>query len=373
MEQSQLKKILYSVITLIVVALVIFKYDIIVDVFTYVLNLLFPFILGIAIAFIVNIPMSVIEEKIVVNTLKVKKGKRMIAYLLTLIVTLGIFAAILLLVIPELAKTISSILDMLPTSLSELQHNLISWINDPTIQNLILDIEIDFEQLEIALLEFVQTSGLAYLSSGIGVFSKVLGVIMNFFIGFVFSIYLLLQKETLLRQIHMILQATCSKKQVNAIIHVYTLTIKIFKNFFTGQFLEALILGGLFFVSMSVLGLPYALLIAIIISITALVPIFGAFLGCGIGILLIAVVNPMSALIFVILFLVLQQLEGNLIYPHVVGNSIGLPGIWVFVAVTLGAAIMGVIGMILFIPLSSIIYTLIKEKVHSKLKTIKQE
>lgn len=130
--------------------------------------------------------------------------------------------------------------------------------------------------------------------------------------------------------------------------------------------MEALILGAMFFVSMSVLRLPYALLIGVLIAFTALIPMVGAFIGCMVGAFLILMLDPMQALIFIILFLVLQQIEGNLIYPHVVGNSVGLPSIWVLFAVTVGGKLMGIAGMLIFIPLMSVLYALFREWVNTK-------
>ncbi len=369
-NKENTRKILTSISILFIVALAIFKYDVLVEALRYVFQLVSPFLLGMAIAFIFNIPMSIIEEKILDNIFHMRKGRRVVAYLLTLIVSIVVFAFVLLLVIPELVDTIASIFDMLPGSFEELKEWLsIMFSSYPSLVEDIKSLTIDAQAIETEMLAFIQSSGLAYLSSGVDVFSKMIGALANFFIAFVFSIYLLLQKEVLVRQIYSLLKVTLPNQKVSKISYVYTLSVSTFKKFFTGQFLEALILGGLFFISMSILRLPYALLISILISVTALVPIFGAFLGCIIGILLIVVVNPTSALIFLVLFLVLQQLEGNLIYPQVVGGSIGLPSIWVFVAVTLGASIMGVVGMILFIPISSIIYALLKEFVASRSKS----
>ena len=151
-------------------------------------------------------------------------------------------------------------------------------------------------------------------------------------------------------------------------MYVFSLSYRTFTNFITGQCLEAIILGTMFFVVMSVLNFPYALLVGILVAVTALIPIFGAFIGCAVGAFLILVVNPMKALAFIVLFLVLQQVEGNLIYPHVVGNSVGLPSIWVLVAVTVGGNLMGIAGMLVFIPIASVLYTLLREWVYRRLK-----
>ena len=194
----------------------------------------------------------------------------------------------------------------------------------------------------------------------------VINGVMTFFIALVFAIYILIQKETLGRQFMKVFTALLPKKAVDKITHVCTLSHRTFSKFITGQCLEALILGAMFFVSMTVVRLPYALLIGVLIAFTALIPMVGAFIGCGVGAFLILMVDPMKAVFFVALFLVLQQIEGNLIYPHVVGNSVGLPSIWVLFAVTVGGKLMGIAGMLIFIPLTSVVYSLFRDWINKR-------
>ena len=199
-------------------------------------------------------------------------------------------------------------------------------------------------------------------------FARPVSLAMNFAIGFVFSCYVLLQKEKLGRQVLKAAYAILPVKTVEYLGHVCTLASKVFSSFITGQCIEAVILGSMFFVSMTIGRFPYAMLIGVLISFTALIPVFGGIIGCWVGFFLILMVSPLKALAFLILFLILQQIEGNLIYPHVVGNSVGLPAIWVLVAVTLGGNLMGIVGMLIFIPLVSVIYTLFKEWVSERLE-----
>ena len=185
-------------------------------------------------------------------------------------------------------------------------------------------------------------------------------LIINFFIGFVFAIYILLSKEKLGGQGKQILYALLSEKKADKVLEVCSISYRVFSRFLSGQCLEACILGALFVITMTIFRLPYAMLIGVLIGFCALIPIVGAFIGCGVGLFLILMVSPMKALVFLILFLVLQQLEGNLIYPKVVGNSVGLPSIWVLAAVTIGGNLMGVAGMLIFIPLCSVVYILFR-------------
>lgn len=190
----------------------------------------------------------------------------------------------------------------------------------------------------------------------------------TFFISFSFACYILFQKEKLHLQVRKVIFAFIPKQKADAILNICSLTYRTFANFLTGQCLEAVILGMMFVITLSILKMPYALLIGILIAFTALVPIFGAFIGCAVGSFLIFMVNPKQAVLFIIVFLLLQQIEGNLIYPHVVGGSVGLPSIWVLAAVTIGGNLMGIIGMLIFIPLVSVFYTIFREFVYLRLK-----
>ena len=192
--------------------------------------------------------------------------------------------------------------------------------------------------------------------------------VATFFIAFSFACYILFQKEKLHIQIRKVIFAFLPKEKAEAFFQVCSLTYRTFANFLTGQCLEAIILGCMFCVTLSILRMPYALLIGVLIAFTALVPIFGAFIGCAVGSFLIFMVSPKQAILFIIVFLVLQQIEGNLIYPHVVGESVGLPSIWVLAAVTIGGNLMGIVGMLVFIPLLSVFYTIFREYVYLHLK-----
>ena len=191
---------------------------------------------------------------------------------------------------------------------------------------------------------------------------------VNVGIGFIFSFYVLLQKERLTAQIKKAFRAIFKEKTYHYINHVCSLANRIFSSFITGQCIEAVILGSMFFVSMTILRLPYAMLVGVLIAFTALIPVFGGIIGCWVAFFLILMVNPMQDLGFLALFMVLQQVVGNLIYPHVVGNSVGLPSIWVLVAVTLGGSLMGIVVMLVFIPLTSVLYTLFREWVEARLE-----
>ena len=209
----------------------------------------------------------------------------------------------------------------------------------------------------------------AYFSSTFGFITSVISKVTSGFIGFVFAIYVLSQKEKLAGQGKRVLYVLFKENVASKIISVLQRTRDTFASFITGQCIEAVILGTMFFVTLSIIRFNYALLIGVLIAVTALVPIFGAFVGCAVGTFLLLVENPVQALWFLIIFQVLQQIEGNLIYPHVVGGSIGLPSIWVLVAVTVGGNLFGIAGMLFFIPLSSVLYSFFREFVSGREKT----
>lgn len=330
-----------------------------------------PFITGAAIAFIMNIPMSFIE-----NTLfkrgKLKKikdnNRRTISYFLTLIIFLCTIFIVSFIVIPELVSTIQDLTVKIPSYWSSLQVYVISKMADnPQFVEWINSINIDWSAIEKSLLNFLKTSALDWIGSGFSFASSVVSSIISFVLAFIFSIYLLFQKESLIRQFKKLFLAYLPQKLANKIFYIGNLSNHIFASFLSGQLLEALILGLLFLVPMSIFRFPYALMISILISITALIPMVGAFIGLAIGVFLILVVNTRMAFYFMIMFFIIQQIEGNLIYPHVVGKASGLPSIWILVAVTVGGSLMGVLGILLFIPISAVLYALLSESVNKRL------
>lgn len=337
----------------------------------YVISLIFPFLLGGAIAFVLNVPMRQIEEKLLgkMKNKKMIKFRRVLACIITIILLIGVIVLAMFVVIPELASTIKNIVRQVPTvtqnTLTELKKMFSAY---PQIKGYLDTIQIDWSSISESLWGFMQSGAWKMINSGIGVVSNAVSGVTSFFIAIVFSVYVLFRKEKLGEQGKQVLYAILPVKSAEKVIHITNLSNTIFSNFLSGQCLEAIILGLMFVVSMTIFRLPYAVLVGVLIAITALIPIVGAFLGCAIGALLIVMVSPMQALIFLIMFLVLQQIEGNLIYPHVVGNSVGLPSIWVLAAVSLGGKLFGVFGMLLFIPLCSVLYSLFREFVKKRLQ-----
>ena len=336
--------------------------------FVFLMRIVFPFILGGAMAFILNIPMHFLEGRLFAKA-KRKKLVRPVSLVLSILFVVAILQVVLVVVIPEIAATFASISKNIEAFLPKLEQWLTEAFPDSEQLELwINSLEFNWDKILQSAVNFLKNGAGNVLSSTVTVAKTVINSLMNFFVGFVFACYILLQKEKLSVQVKKVLYAFLPRHAVEKTLQVAALSYKTFSSFVTGQCLEAVILGTMFFVSMSVLRFPYALLVGVLISFTALIPIFGAFIGCVLGTFLILVSNPVQAIGFVILFFVLQQVEGNLIYPHVVGGSVGLPSIWVLVAVTVGGSLMGVVGMLIFIPFSSVLYALFKGWVHKRLE-----
>ncbi len=336
------------------------------------LSLVSPFLLGCAIAFILNVPMRAVERRLPAGA---GGARRPLAFVLTLVLVLGVLALAGLVIVPKLGEAASSVAQQaqrfftrLPAALAGLEERL------PELQTALSGLDVDWQALSGKALELLQelgtslvNSGMGGVASGVSLVGGVVSGISTFFIGLVFAVYLLLQKEKLGGQARRCLYALLPERAADRVLEVAALSNRTFSSFLSGQCLEAVILGSMFTVSMAVLRMPYAVLVGVLIALTALIPIVGAFIGCAVGALLILLSSPMQALAFIVLFLVLQQVEGNLIYPHVVGSSVGLPSIWVLAAVTVGGKLMGILGMLVFIPLCSVVYALFRRYVRDRL------
>ncbi len=334
----------------------------------WLLRTLSPFLVGGAIAFVLNVPMRAIERHLRFRGRRGAALRRPLALALTLVALIGVLALASCVIGPGIKDAVMSIVSQTPAALERLQKQLMGLeAYLPQIQDIVEDLAIDWKSLSQKAIALAQAWGGSLLSSGGGLMVGVVSGVSTFVIGLIFSFYILMQKEKLSRQGRQVLYALLRPQDADRTLEVLRLANRTFSSFLSGQCLEAVILGALFVVAMMAFRMPYALLVGVLISLTALIPIVGAFIGCGVGALLIAITDPWKALMFIVLFLVLQQIEGNLIYPHVVGSSVGLPSIWVLAAVTLGGKLMGVAGMLFFIPLCSVLYALFRDFVKGRL------
>lgn len=331
-----------------------------------------PFLAGGAIAFVLNIPMKAYEEKLL-GRWRGKgagKAKRPLCMVLSIVSVLLVFSVVVGTVVPQVASTASEIgkkipgfMDDVATELDKLAENYPELVRQ--IDKLDLE-EVNWDSLLNSVIDFLRNGAGDVLNSTVSVASGIISGVVNGVIAFIFALYILAQKENLENQGRRIISAYLPKAAGKKLLEICSLLYRNFSSFITGQCLEAVILGVMFVIAMSIFGMPYALMVGVLIAFTALIPIVGAFIGCAVGAFLILIDNPLQALWFIILFLVLQQVEGNLIYPRVVGNSVGLPAIWVLMAVSLGGSLFGVSGMLFFIPLMSSGYALLRESVNSR-------
>ena len=341
------------------------NFQIILDIFNSILAVIMPFLLGIMIAFILNVLMIRIE-KILSRFILDKKYtsfKRVISIIVSLLIVIGVIGIIITLIIPELTNAIKVIVKSFPETFEQLQV----WINQngnsfPQLETWINSVDLNSIASELSGLFKIGLTGM--LGSTVDVISMFFTSILNLVVGIVFALYILMSKETLKRQSHKLIDAYIPKRISVKLLEVGTLARTTFSNFVIGQTVEAFILGTLCAVGMAVLNLPYAPMVGSLVGITAFVPIVGAFIGGGIGAFMILTVDPMQALIFIIFLVVLQQLEGDLIYPRVVGSSVGLPSIWVLFAVTVGGGLWGITGMLFSVPVLSVVYALINGHVN---------
>ena len=342
--------------------------DVVARALGWLVGILAPFLLGAAIAFILNVPMRAIERHLFPNAKRGGGARRPLALVLTLVAVIGVLVLASCVIGPGVRDAVKSIASQAPAAFDRLYNWLLSLEQYlPQIETWVQDLSIDWKSLSQKAIQLAQSWGGSLLSTGGGLIGGVVSGVSTFVIGLIFSFYILLQKEKLSRQGRQVLYGLLPVKRADRLLEVLRLANRTFSSFLSGQCTEAVILGTLFVVAMTVFRLPYAVLVGVLIALTALIPIVGAFIGCGVGALLIAVTDPWKAVVFVILFLVLQQIEGNLIYPHVVGSSVGLPSIWVLAAVTLGGKLMGVAGMLFFIPLCSVLYALFRDFVKRRL------
>ena len=373
LSNLSIKKIRELIVFTALLVVALWKFDVVLDVLKTIGQIIFPFILGGAIVFVINVPMSFLEKKIFENIKKENKAARKLArpvsLLLTIVLVVGVIALVMIGVIPQLTKTMGSLM----INITDFIPQIKIWIRDffhdnREIMKLVDQVQFNPDQAIRWGISLLGNGAGNMMNTTVSAVGSVVSGLATFFIAFSFACYVLFQKEKLHVQVRKVLFAFLPKQKADAFLKVCSLTYRTFANFLTGQCLEAVILGCMFVVTLSILRMPYALLIGVLIAFTALIPIFGAFIGCAVGSFLIFMVSPKQAIIFIIVFLVLQQIEGNLIYPHVVGESVGLPSIWVLAAVTIGGNLMGIVGMLVFIPLLSVVYTIFRKVVYQRLK-----
>ncbi len=356
----------------------------------YLFNLLKPFLIGFAIAFILNIPLSAFEKffrnrkqssnkkkKIKEKANLNFKGMRILSIIFSLLIFVLVIVGVLLIVIPQVVNTVDIFKENLPVAF----NNTRDWVleharNNPQIIEKIKSFTPNWEELDASTTEMVKNAASGIIGVGFSFVKGVVGVVINFMMGIIFAVYMLAQKERLVDQFKKLMISFLSEKRANKLFYIGNVINDTFKNFIGGQFIEAIILGVLCFICMTIFKMPYVLSISVVVGLSNIIPVFGPWVGGIIGAIIILGTNPIQALWFILLAIILQQIDGNLIYPKVVGDRVGLPGIWVMLAVLVGGNGFGIIGMFVGVPVASVIYRLLKERVYQnkqKVKTSKVE
>lgn len=332
--------------------------------FSYIVGLISPLVIGLAIALVLNVPMSFLETKLWCKSKKhwLKKLRRPVAYILSVLVIVGIITGVIWLVVPELIGAIKILMESAMELLARAETAEWKFLAG-----------IDWQGIQDTLQNLIKNQGRDWMGTAVSTMGSILGGVVDFVIAFIFSIYILFNKETLKRQCARLIRAWIPKGFGEWMMHAATVASGIFRNFVSGQTLEAIILGTLCMIGMLILRIPYAPMVGALVGVTALIPVVGAFLGAAVGAFIILSESPIKALVFLVFLLVLQQLEGNLIYPKVMGNRVKLPAMWVLAAVTIGGGLAGPVGMLLGVPLASTAYVLVREATERKEAKQKKE
>lgn len=352
--------------------------------------ILSPFIAGVAIAFVVNIPMTILENKklkivkvkgkksktkVIIEDNnyeidgKVSKVKRFFSIIISLIILIVIVVGIIFLVIPELLNVVTNIINYIPQLLTNLRELIMHIIEDhPQVSDILYNLQGNIESFSREMIKELTTVGTGLVTSSFGVITSAIRFVFDLVIAIIFAVYLLMGKEKIVLHAKRITYAFLKKDVADRVCKIARLSKSAFYNFVTGQFVECIILGSLCAIGMVILRMPYAVTVGVIVAVTAFIPIVGAMIGGVIGVILLLPISLTKAVVFVIFFTILQQTENNLIYPRVVGNSVGVPGMLVLIAVAIGGALGGAIGMVVCLPITSVIYTLIRESTKRRLE-----
>ena len=366
LDKKTVKSLITIIFSAILFAWALKHIPFILGVFGTILKPMIPLFIGASLAFVLNIYVKQLER--LFAKIEKKKLKRALSIVVALLTLVLILALVLLIVIPEMARTFENIGKMLPGFFEDarawLEGVLVSF---PMFQDYLNNIDFSLENIGETLMDIIMVGGNNLADFTVSIATRLFSGAMNILLGLIFAIYILFDKENLGRQVRRILYAYLPEKRVDQFLGVSVLVSDIFQKFVTGQLTEAVILGMMFVVSMLIFGFPYAVVVGALVTITAIIPIVGAFIAMAIGFFLILVNSPVQALWFLVLFFVLQQIEGDFIYPKVVGNSIGLPALWVLAAVMVGGGLYGILGILLAVPIASVFYVLIKRNVGNRL------
>ncbi len=374
-----MKKCMLMVLFVVVVVYAVFHLDGILALIESGLSILSPFLAGIVIAFIINILVKVFEERVFAPlnrkyTKRWPKVRRGICILIAALLIFALLVFVIFLIVPELVRSITTLGSSAPAYFSKFQAWALNTITGLNLSDeAMLEVQNAIKTLNWSkIIDGVTGFATGLVGSLLSVTMSITSGIVTFFMSLIFSIYMLFSKEKLIHNLKRVLYAFLPQNVAKKTIEIGTLSNRIFANFVTGQCTEALIIGVLCFLGMSIINqfidMPYALLISTVVAVTSVIPIFGAYIGAIFGALILLLIHPFSAVVFVLFIIVLQNLEGNLIYPRVVGSSVGLPGIWVMFAICVFGDLFGFLGVLLGVPTCSVLYTLLRSSTKRKLE-----
>lgn len=371
-RKQGIRHFIFQVFILMIAALIVVHYGKVYGFIKTGIGIISPFVIGLGIAYIWNLILEPIERLLFSKNThpKVQKIRRPVSVVLSLLIILGILALVLYLVIPQLyesfkiiGRAIPEAADGLKTWFLQITQD-VSWTED--LRTSVEKLNINWGQLTSRFVEFLRGGLGGFVGSSIKIVSNVVGFFVGAFTALLFAVYILFEKETVGNQLDRVGRAYMKESHRDRIRYVLGVLDEAYSNFFKGQVLDAFIVGALLLIVMLIFRMPYAVTISVVVMVSALIPMVGAFIGGGLGFLMIAVLSIQQALVFLIVLIFVQQLEGDLIYPKIVGDSIGLPGIWVFSAVIIGGAVAGPLGMLLGVPLVAALYKILRQDVNSK-------
>lgn len=335
----------------------------------WVIKLIMPVILGFAFALVLDVPLNFFESHIFTKTKKpfLQKIRRPLSFIISVLVILGVLAGVIILVIPELIDAIKVIVQIVTDFVNKLTSLDEAKIAELPFGEKLLSLDweklksFDWKKLLDSAGEWLKSQGGTLVNTAFSTIGSVATWVVNIGVGLVFACYVVLNKSKLLNQSARLIKAWLPEKSGSWILYAMKVANRNFRNFIAGQSLEAMILGVLCMLGMLVLQIPYAPMVGALVGVTALIPVVGGFIGVAIGTVMILTVSPVKALIFVVFFIVLQNIEGNFIYPKVMGNRVKLPAMWILAAVSIGGSIAGPLGMLISVPTASTMYTLVRD------------
>ena len=378
-ENSNLKNFAIKVIIFAIAALIVIHFGKVLGFFNNVLSILFPFTIGLVIAYIWNMLLNPFEKILFPNSKNkiLNHIRRPLSILLSLLVIIGIVALVLYLVIPQIYESIMIVGQGLPPLANSVKEWFLDITQDLTwtedLREKVMNIEVDWQNIISRAGSLLQIGIGGFIGSTYIAINSLVGFLFSGFTIIIFTIYLLSSKEKIAGHVNKLSKAYLSDRKISKFNYFMNIIDDTFSSFIKGQLLDALIIGILLFIVLTIFRMPFALTISVVVMVTALIPMLGAFIGGGVGFLMISVVDFNQALLFLVLLVGVQQLEGDLIYPKIVGDSIGLPGIWVFAAVIAGGSIAGPLGMLIAVPLIASVYKILRNDVNRRLRHVDQD